>query len=311
MQLLGGLIYLLMGADLLIRGAVGLANRWGVPQVVVALTVVALGTSLPELTVAVQAIRDGVPGLLLGNVVGSNIANVLLVGGITAALSPIKLRAPDIRRDTVVMVIASIALFVFAAGGFSRIDGFGLLLGLVCVVGFAARDSAKAQSGPKSGMPVEWVLGLPNRMGMILFFLAAGLISLPLGATLVVESSVEIAGWLGVSNTVVGLTLVALGTSLPELATTVVAARKGRSDMALGTIVGSNMINILAIMGIAATVSPTTLPVSGQTMALDIPLMLGSALVLLWFIWNRRPIGRATGIAFTIIYVMYLAFLYT
>ena len=233
-QLCAGLIYLLMGADLLVRGSVALARRTRIPPMIVALTVVALGTSLPELIVALQAVVAGYPGILLGNVIGSNIANVLVVGGLTAAVHPLVLGDGRMRRDSGIMTAASVLFIFLCLGGLQREDGAILLVGLAGILTLTARGVLRARPGTRSNSPIEWVLGLPSRPPLILFFIVAGVIGLPVGAKLFVDSSVEIAGWLGVSDAVVGLTIVALGTSLPELATTLVAARQGRTEMVVG-----------------------------------------------------------------------------
>lgn len=299
-----------MGADLLVRGAVALARRARVPQIVVALTVVALGTSLPELIVALQAVAAGYPGILLGNVVGSNIANVLVVGGVTAAIHPLAFGDASVRRDSALMTVASVLFIVLCLGGLGRADGAVLLAGLVVVLSLMARDALRAQREAGAGTPIEWVLGLPSSLGLIVFFIAAGIVGLPVGARLVVDASVEIATRIGVSDAVIGLTLVAVGTSLPELATTVVAAREGRTEMVVGTIVGSNLFNLLGIMGVAAAVSSAPIHLPHGFVVLDLPLMLTAAVVVTVHVWSRRPVGRGLGITLALAYAAYAAAMY-
>lgn len=310
-QLAAGFIYLLGGGDLLVRGAVALARRARVPQTLVALTIVGLGTSLPELVVSVRAALDGYPGLALGNVVGSNIANVLLVGGVTAGVHPLRTGDRNVARSGVAMLAISLLFAGMCARGqaLTRPDG-GLLLGLL-VVGLALtlRDAVKAQRRIAE-TPMEWVLGLPSSLPIIAIFIGVGLVMLPLGAGLLVDAAVEIAGRLGVSETVIGLTVVAVGTSLPELATTVLAARRGRTGMVVGTIVGSNSFNILAIMGAATVVSGAPVAVPPRFLVFDLPTMVVASLVLVSFSWRRRAIRRVTGVVLTAAYGLYVGALY-
>jgi cation:H+ antiporter len=278
-----------------------------VPPVFVALTVVALGTSLPELVVALQAAFTGHPGLLLGNVVGSNIANVLLVGGVSAAIYPLAFPGGSIRRDSLIMVGVSLAfVLVCVFGELTRWAGAVFLVGLVAVMIPTVRDAADEQRKNGNHVPIGTVLGLPTQRRFITLFILAGLVGLPVGADLVVDAAVEIAGALGVSDTVVGLTVIAVSTSLPELATTVVAAFQRRTEVALGTIVGSNIFNLLAIMGAAALVSPTIIPVAPNLALLDFPLMIMAAVVVTLIIWSRRPLSRGAGIILSVTYAAYL-----
>lgn len=273
---------------------------------------VALGTSLPELVVAVRAAITGHPGIALGNVVGSNIANVLLVAGAVAVVCPhARLSLPP-RRDTIVMIVVSL-LFVMLCltAGLNRPSGVFLLAGLLVVWGVALRDAVHAQRGADTRTRLEWVLGLPSRTWLIVLFIGAGVLGLPIGAELVVRSAVDIAVQLGVSNTVIGLTILAVSTSLPELATTMVAACQGRSGVALGTIVGSNVVNILGIMGAASLVSPAAIPIPASFRVLDFPVLLGSALLVAIYVSRNRPIGRVVGLLMVLAYVAYVIAVYS
>ncbi len=302
---------MLWGGDLLVRGSVALARQARVPPALVAASVVAFGTSVPELVVTVQAVLAGYPGMALGNVVGSNIANMLLVGGGAAAVYPLAGAGSARRRDSFVMVSVSllfIGICLWAV--LDRAAGVLLLVGLAVVWGLAVRDAGQAQRAPEIDARLEWVLGLPSRMWLIVLFIGAGLIGLPIGASLVVEAAAEIAEQLGVSETVIGLTILAFSTSLPELATTVVAAYQKRAGVVLGTIVGSNTLNILGIMGVAAVVSPAAIPVPASFRSLEFPIMLLSALLITAFIWIRRPIGRLTGTLLVAAYLAYIAALF-
>lgn len=311
LELLAGLIYLLMGGDLLVRGAVALARRARLPPVVIALSIVALGTSLPELVVTVQAVLNGHPGIAIGNVVGSNIANVSLVVGVPAIFYPLTTTDDETRRDAAIMVVVSL-LFLVACliGDLGRPAGLVLLAGLVAWLGYTARETVRTQRERKRQAPLEFVLGLPTKGWMIALFILAGAIGLPLGARMLVEAAVEIAARLGVSDAVVGLTIVAVGTSLPELATCAVAAVQHQAEMVLGTAVGSNIFNILAIMGAAAAISPSPIPVPPAFLTLDLPVMLVAALLLAALVWRGRPVARTAGVVLLTGYGLYLATLY-
>ncbi len=289
------------------RGAVALARRTHVSPIVIALTVVAFGTSLPELVVVLQASFTGYPGLVLGNVVGSNIANVLLVAGTGAVVCPLTYGEGSVRRDSLVMIGATVLLIVLCLDGvLLPIAGLPLLGGLVLVTLVTARKATRAYRAADLRTPMEWVLGLPATVWTTLLFIVVGAVSLPLGARLVVEATVEIAGHLGVSETLVGLTILAFSTSLPELATTVVAALQKRTELAVGTVIGSNIFNILAIMGVAAATSPSPFPVPRSFLVLDFPVLLGSAILLSVFVWRRRPVGRSAGMLMVLGYAAYI-----
>ena len=311
-QMVAGFIYLLGGGDLLVRGGVALARRLRVPPVLVAVTVVALGTSLPELMVSLRASMTGYPNLILGNVVGSNIANVLLVGGLAAAVYPLRIRDPALPRNGMIMLAVS---FLFAAlclnGTITTVDGIILLAALVAVFGLTAGDTIKAYADEQDhSVPLEWVLGLPSRMPIIVLFMAIGVVTLPLGADLLVEAAVELAERYGVSETVIGLSVVALGTSLPEVSTTVLAALRRRPAMALGTIIGSNTLNLVAIMGVAAVTATQPVLVGPGFLRVDLPFMLVVSAVLVALTRFARRITRGLGMLMVLAYLLYLTGLY-
>lgn len=309
LELVGGFIYLLLGGDLMVRGAVALARRLRVPPVVVAATVVGFGTSLPELVVSVGATITGYPNLILGNVVGSNIANVLLVGGASAAVYPIAHDDRAVRRNVAFMVVALLAFAaICATGAVSRGAGIGLLVGFFLVVGLSTGFGFGEREDTTT--PLDWVLGIPSRAGTIGLFIAAGVVMLPLGAQLLVDSAVSIAEDFQVPETVIGLTILAIGTSLPELTTTLLAAVERRTDVAIGSIIGSNTFNILAIMGVSGSLSGTPIPVSTRFLWLDLPVMLVTSLGLALLAWRVTPIGRRSGIVMLLAYVTYLGTLY-
>jgi cation:H+ antiporter len=311
LELAAGFIYLLMGGDLLVRGAVALARRLRVPPVVVAATVVGFGTSLPELVVSVHATRLGYPNLILGNVVGSNIANVLLVGGASAMVYPIAHDDPAVRRNAGLMIAAVGGFAVLAyVGDLSRAVGIGLLVAFVVMMVATVRSTVAEMKDGDTSTPLDWLLGIPSRLGTITLFIFAGVVMLPLGAQLLVDSAVTVAQRFDVPESVIGLTVLAIGTSLPELTTTVLAAMEKRSDVAIGAIVGSNTFNVLAIMGVSATLSSTPIPVSARFLTMDVPVMLVTSGVLALFAWRVRPIGRAGGIVMLLAYMAYLGTLY-
>lgn len=309
---MAGFIYLLGGGDLLVRGAVALARRTRVPPALVALTVVGLGTSLPELVVSLRAAMSGYSGLALGNVLGSNIANVLLVGGAAALIFPVRTTEPSLRRSGSVMLAVSVLLVGMCLWGFnvSRLDGLWLLGILFVGTVLTARAALRARTADIS-TPIEWMLGVPSELGMIALFIGIGVVLLPLGADLLVGAATQIAENVGVSDTVIGLSVVSVGTSLPEVATVILAGIRKRTVMVVGTLLGSNIFNILAIMGAAAVASPDAIPVTGRSFALDLPVMVGASLVLVSFTWLRKPLRRRTGVVFCVLYVTYLVALYT
>jgi cation:H+ antiporter len=336
-----GFVILAVAGDLLVKGAVGLALRLGIPALIVGLTVVAFGTSAPELLVSIRAVTGGAPAIALGNVVGSNIANILLVIGLPAMISVLHTGRIDIARSYLIMLGAS-ALFIGLAftGTFRWWAGLVLIVVLVRILWqsyahAAAHRAANnrgatekaAEAEAPSAAPVAEALAEgrldepeadsakealaaaieepPVTPGWkIAAFLLAGLAGLPVGAHLLVEGAVDIARLLGVSEAIIGLTLVALGTSLPELATTAMAALRKSADVALGNVIGSNLFNLTGIVGITALVAPV--PVDPEFLRFDLWVMLGASLLLAPFIFNQRDIGFWTGALFVAGYVAYV-----
>jgi len=299
-----GLVILLFAGDSLVKGAVNLSLRLGVPALIVSLTIVAFGTSAPELLISVQAIWDGVPGLALGNVVGSNTANVLLVLGIPALLATMHTSECD-TRGSYLQMMAATALFIVLCfmGPLTWVSGIVLLVALAAMLIYAARA---AQAHRKASNDVEDIEGADPSLGWpkIALFLALGLIGLPLGANLLVEGATNIARDFGISETVIGLTLVAVGTSLPELATTVMAALRRQADVALGNVIGSNMFNLLGIMGVASLVG--SIPIDVQFLRFDLWVMALVSAMLIPFVFFKQDITRIWGIALTALYLVYL-----
>ena len=293
-----GLVILVFAGDALVKGAVNLALRLGIPALVVSLTVVAFGTSAPELLVSVKAVMEGVPGLALGNVVGSNTANVLLVLGVPALFATLGTGAVDTRRDYLYMAAISVLFIALASSG-TLVWWNGVLLllalaGILTATFLASRTPPGELEGADDDLP-GWRIG---------FYLVLGLVGLPLGADLLVDGASDIARVFGVSETVIGLTLVAIGTSLPELATTLMAALRRHADVAIGNVIGSNLFNLAAIMGIAVLVGPV--PVEASFLRQDLWIMLGATALLAVFVFGRRDVTRAWGVGLSGLYAAYL-----
>ena len=311
---LGGLVVLVIGGELLVRGASGLAARLGLSRLVIGLTVVALATSAPELAVTVDAVVGGQPDLAIGNVVGSNIAMVLLILGASAVVAPLAIGAQLVRLDIPVLIGTSVLLLVLCLdGSVSAVDGAVLLVlatGYIAVVLVLGRrqvarfdGGTRPEQGDRGDAP-----GRSIPVGGQLAAVAAGVVLLVLGARLLVTGAVGIATGLGVSSLVVGLTVVAVGTSLPELATSLIAAVRGERDLAVGNIVGSCVFNICVVLGAAGLVSTGGIPVASAAVALDIPLMVAAAVALLPVAFTGLAIARWEGALFLALYAAYTAY---
>ena len=288
-----GLIALLAGGDLLVRGAVGLAQRFGMSPMLIGLTLVGFGTSMPELLTSVQAALTGASGIALGNVVGSNIANILLVLGLAAVIAPF---AAQVERDVWIMGAVSLLCAGIILGG-----QIGFVTGAV-LVGLLALYLIVALRG---GGPAEMPIDPPISRGKGVLVSAVGLALLLIGARALVSGAVGLASGLGVSQTVIGVTVVAIGTSLPELVTSVIAARKGQSALALGNVIGSNIFNVLGILGVTALVTPIAVPDAMAGLHLWVMLFAAAGLIAVMAVFGR--IGRASGLAALGVYAIYLA----
>ena len=303
--IIAGLALLVVAGDALVKGAVNLSLRLGVPALIVGLTVVAFGTSAPELLVSVDAILDGVPTLAIGNVVGSNIANILLVLGIPALIAAVPV-SRDLLFDFLVMMAAT-ALFIALAwlGPLGWPHGLTLLtgLGLMLWSSYARAQAHRAAAEPELEGVEEGISTL-----RIAVYLIGGIVGLPLGASLLVDGATDIASALGVSEAVIGLTLVAVGTSLPELATTVTAALRREAGVALGNVIGSNIFNLLGIIGISALVG--RMPVPAEMLHLDLWVMAATSALLGVFVLSGRSIGRIAGLVLIALYGAYLFHLF-
>jgi len=300
LYLFAGAAILMIAGDALVRGAMGISLRSGWSPAFVSLTVVAFGTSLPELIVSVQAALTGSPDIALGNVVGSNIANILLIVGVPALLITIATGAPELRRNVLMMMLATVAFAAVAwTGSISRLTGSAFLIALIAIIAMSVRaSSGTSAANADDGQDGADAASLP--VSRLAAYIAAGVIGLPIGAYGLIEGARDIALELGMSESAVGLTVVALGTSLPELAASVAAAWRGRADMVMGNVIGSNMMNILAILGITAIISPLTIP-SNMVLA-DITLLLAVSAVFSLIVYAKWRIGKLWGAAFLAAY---------
>lgn len=312
--LIAGLVLLVMGAEVLVRGAARLAAQFGISPLVIGLTVVAFGTSAPETAVSVQSAWAGQGDLAIGNVLGSNIANVLLILGTTAVVAPLIVSRQLIRLDVPLMIGASLLTFGLSLDGqLSRWDGLILFTCVVSYTLFLVVSSRREnQSGANDEFEQEFGLeeaptaksGWRNA-GLVV----AGLVLLVLGSDFLVSGATALARALGLSELVIGLTVVAIGTSLPELATSVMAALRGERDIAVGNIVGSNMFNLLCVLGLASLASPAPIQVSSAALAFDFPVMIGVAVACLPIFFVGYRINRWEGLLFLGYYVAYTAYL--
>lgn len=316
-RIVAGLVLLIAGSESLVRGATALARRVGISALVVGLTVVSVATSAPELAIAVGAVLRGETALAVGNVVGSNIANVLLIVGVSALMLPLAVKRRLVRLDLPFMVTLSVMLLVLSLDGrISSWDGLVLLGTLImhALVSIAVSRRNAARAGAvgdptEDQVATEWqdrARSLPVVKSLLL--LAGGVGLLVLGAGLLVDGAVNLAFAFGISSLVVGLTVVAVGTSLPELAVAVIAVRRGKRDLAVGNVVGSNIVNIGVVLGLPALFSGGGIPVPGASVALDIPLMVAAAVALLPIAFTGFTIVRWEGALFVALYAAYTGF---
>ncbi len=307
-----GIIIILFGGDYLVRGAVSLARKTGVPSLLIGLTIVAFGTSAPEMVVSVFAALAGSPGLAVGNIVGSNIANIFLVLGIPAVIAAMGTTAKGVRTNALIALAVSL-LFIGLSWdrNLSYAEG-GILASLIVVyVIYLAIVAMRRRDDPVVAelASVDEMEGLPKTNLGVTFSLIAGLIALPIGANLIVEGGSGLAVTIGVPEAVVGLTVLAIGTSLPELATSLVAAIRRQADMAIGNVIGSNIFNILAvggITGLAAGAFAGGVEVDETFFQLDFWMFMASAIFVTLLVFSRRPMGRVTGFTLLIAYMAYL-----
>lgn len=316
--LLAGVVCLVLGAEWLVRGASSLASRLGIAPIIIGLTVVAFGTSAPEMAVSISGALSGKADVALGNVIGSNSFNILLILGLSAAVSGLSINQRILRIDIPLLTVVSFVVYGLAWNGIiGRLEGAVLFLGIISYTSWLVVSSRKSGMAESPEVQAEYVDSEKEiedgasskpvyfQIGLVL----AGVVLLVLGSNLLVSAATEIATALGVSDLVIGLTVVAAGTSLPELATSVLAAIRGRRDIAVGNVVGSNLFNLLSVLGASAVVSKNGISVGDQALTLDFPVMLVATLVLIPMCWNGFVIRKWEGALLMAFYVAYLAYL--
>lgn len=301
--IVAGLMLLTLGAEMLIRGASGLARRLGLSELLIGLTLVGFGTSSPELVASVNAALAGSPGLAIGNVVGSNIANILLILGLSALIAPIAVGARGFRRDALTLAAATLLIIgISMVSEFDRYIGAGLLIALTAYLGWTYFSEQKLERAT-----TEAVAAKQGSVVIEIALAGIGLAFLALGAKLLVSGSIGVAVAFGVSEALIGLTIVALGTSAPELVTSVMASIRGKSDLALGNIIGSNIFNLLGILGVTALVQPLSTP--DAIIQFDNWVMFVATAALILFGITKNKIERWEGGVLTTSYVAYITYL--
>ncbi len=309
--ILTGFGLLVWGADRFVVGASGIARNLGVSPLIIGLTIVGFGTSAPEMLVSAVAAWQGNPGLAIGNALGSNIANIGLILGVTALVTPILVQSDMLKREFPVLLLTMLAGFgLMADGRLGRADGLVLLGGLALMIAWIVRQGMKTRSDP---LQLEIEAEVPGRLGMgvALTWFGLGLVVLLASSRLLVWGAVSIAHALGISDVVIGLTIVALGTSLPELAASIVSVIKNEHDLAIGNVVGSNMFNLLAVLGMPGVIHPGGFP--PEILSRDFPVMVGLTLLLCVMAYGLRGpghINRYEGGALLSVYIGYMALLY-
>lgn len=305
LYILIGVVVVLWGADRLTEGAVGVAERLHIPQLVIGLTIVAIGTSMPEFCVSLVSALKGTADLAVGNVVGSNIFNSLLIVGITAMVAPMTILKSTVRLDIPFALLASVMLAAFCYDGeLTRLDA-GILFGLFLVFMFITLQHAKRGEKKEESEENEDAKEREQAMPVwkMVALILVGLACLVLGSNVFVDGATKVAAALGVSDAVIGLTVVAMGTSMPELATSVVAARKGNSGIAIGNVLGSNVFNILLVIGLTGVINP--MHIQGITW-IDLSMLILSMVLLLLFSYTKYTIARWEGAVLTILFAGYM-----
>lgn len=304
--LIAGLVILTFGADVLVKGASSLAGSLGISPLVIGLTVVAFGTSAPEMSVSVSSAFKGSAEIAVGNVVGSNICNVLLILGLSAIAASLVVQKQLVKFDIPIMIYASLIVLLMSIDGqISRIDGVLLFAGIVAYTVFLIREARREGVAVVEGADD---IEPPQPLWKNAILIIVGLAMLVLGSQWLVDGAVAIAKYFGLSELVIGLTIVAVGTSLPELATSVMASLKGERDIAVGNILGSNIFNIGAVLGLSGMVAPQGLPVAHTSLLVDIPVMILVALACLPVFLANYTVTRLDGVAFLVCYVVYVVY---
>ncbi|TAG04193.1 MAG: sodium:calcium antiporter [Betaproteobacteria bacterium] len=309
-EILGGLVLLLIGGELLVRGAVASAKSLGVSPLVIGLTLVGFGTSTPELVTSITAALNNSPGIAVGNVVGSNIANVLLILGIAAMIYPLAIDPKGFRRDAIMVVVAALACLAVVLNGFmDRWVGFVFVAALIAYVVYVYQSERRApdEAAVVAEHRAEDAPKGPKAMWISIAMAVIGIAITILGAKFLVSGSIELAKGFGISDTIIGLTIVAVGTSMPELVSSVIAALRKHSDVAYGNIIGSNIFNVLFILGATSIISPIAMP--SQIAAFDIWVMLAATALLVFFARSGFKLQRWEGLVFMLAYCGYTGYL--
>lgn len=304
-----GLAVILVSGDLLVRGAVCLARSMSIPRLIVSLTVVAFGTSAPELFIAIRSVLKGYSGLAEGAIVGSNIANMLLVLGLPALIFPMSAKTAGLRQHVAALLIATLAFagIAYLLREIDQATGAALFIGVIIYVAYMWRRATTGAADDPVIDEIEEYVDEKKPSANTLLYILAGVVGLPIGAGLLTTHGVALAEMTGARQESVGLGIVAFGASLPELATVLAAALRKKSDVAIGGAIGSNIFNILAVSGAAGMAGGFTF--SGQSLAFDLPVMLGATALVAAFAWFRRDIGRGAGLLMVAAYLAFLFFL--
>lgn len=304
-----GLLFLIIGAELLVRGASRLATAVGISPLVIGLTVVAFGTSSPELAVSIKSALSGQASIALGNVIGSNIFNVLFILGLSAIIVPLIVSKQLVRLDVPLMIILSLFVFFISLDNrIGRLDGLILLIGVVSYCTFLIMQSRKEQASDESSNP-DVDEKETNRWPLNILLVIIGLTLLVFGSRWLVDSATTFAQHLGVSELIIGLTIIAAGTSLPEVVTSLIAALRGERDIAVGNVVGSNIFNLMAVLGFASVFSPSGIDVSPSIIQFDLPIMVAVAFACLPIFFTGGVISRREGSVLFFYYVAYTLYL--
>lgn len=305
--LVAGFVLLIKGADFFVEGSSGIAKNLRVPSLIIGLTIVAMGTSAPELAVSTAAALKGNNAIAVSNVIGSNLFNLIVVCGVCAILSPLHIQLKTLKEEFPISIAAGILLLIFAytRKSLGRIEGIVFLLLFVLFMYWMVKSALKAR---KEGAAIveEEIKSLP--MWKCLVFIVGGIGAIVLGGDVVVDSASDIAATFGLSQTLIGLTIVAVGTSLPELVTSVVAARKGENEMALGNVIGSNIFNVLLILGVSSAITPISI---GIESIYDLVLLTVMSLMVYIFALSRRRLNRTEGIIMIAVYLVYMYYICT
>lgn len=313
LKVVAGLVALIVGGEWLIRGASRLASLLGIPAVIVGLTIVALGTSAPELAVSLSAAIRGNADIAIANVVGSNIFNTLFILGLAALVSPLIIHSTMIRREVPIMIASSFAVFIFSLDGkIQQYEAFLLLAFALIYTWWLVKETKRNRSADLERQATEaltWRTASSKEKWQIPLLIVFGLAVIMLGADWLVDGAISMAKALGVSDTVIGLTIVAVGTSLPEVVASVVATIKGERDIAVGNVIGSNIYNILLILGLSGSIVPGGLAVQESLMKLDVPFLVFSAAICWPIFWWGKQIRRIEGAVFLSLYIAYTVYL--